>query len=63
MGAVLHFTPPGVHGPSASVVGDADGLRALIATLNRALDDHEAEMSLQGEDGHPIILKVECSPQ
>jgi hypothetical protein len=63
MVGTLSLTPAGAIDSHSAIVGDEAGLRSLRDAVERALADGVSEVTILGEAGLPIVLRVELAQE
>ena len=59
MVGILNLTPAGAVDSHAAIVGDEVGLRSLRDAVDVALTHGVSEITILGETGLPVVLRVE----
>lgn len=59
---VIHLFSPELHHAEQGIIGNREGLKALIQTIQKALNDDKADDPFFVSDGEGFNLFVKCLP-
>jgi hypothetical protein len=60
---VVHLFSPEVHHDKQGIIGNREGLKALLQVIQKAIEDDKTDAKFFASDGEGFTLFVKCVPK